>query len=95
MINGRQVAMLVKYCFNSRSLGVGGRGGEPLQYMRNMCSGIPRPKKLCVCGTSSIERNPAFPFWTVFFPPRWEEEEAGVLAPAVKNSHLEVAGSPV
>ena len=31
----------------------------------------------------------------VFFPPRWEEEDAGVLAPAVKTSHLEVARSPV
>jgi len=31
----------------------------------------------------------------VFFPPRWEEEDAGVLAPAVKTSHLGVAGSPV
>jgi hypothetical protein len=31
----------------------------------------------------------------VFFPPRWEEEEAGVLAPAVKISHFEVAWSPV
>ena len=30
----------------------------------------------------------------VFFPPRWEEE-AGVSAPAVKTSHLEVARSPV
>ena len=31
----------------------------------------------------------------MFFPPRWEEEDAGVLAPAVKTSHLEVARSPV